>query len=1233
MERRENTNKILGIINKQRPSANDSITSFVGARTLLILLGLGSFAVNALSSSSAFATYDVSITTGGDISLDTKANTQTIYEDEITVVSSCSSGYNFTIKSSASPELYLGGDSNNNTANTYFNPVDGTSTLSSSNNTNAWGYSLTASSNNGVFSPLSTTEFTIKTNSETAVESGDINDAFSIYYGVNTGDAMTPGSYTMASSGAIIYTVTMDASCANYNIEYNTNYGSVDASLTDAQETEVLAVGESGATFKTATSLEFASPTIGSHTDSNNNTIGTADKLWAFWGWNTKYDGSGDWYKADEDIEFALNDTVTYDDGNGNSGTITIGSNATVHLYAIWKQPTLADLTTSTASGTEKVINHNEMQDMSPAACYNSRYVSSSEYASATLTDDRDGTTRSYTIAKLPDNLCWMTTNLNLGSTSTITLTSDDSDVTSNITLPASSSTFFTGASYYTTAQLYNGESNDGNYSGTYYGGYYSWASAIADKTNAYSSGNVTTSICPKNWDLPTSAQYTTLKSAGSLSNYSTASASPYNFTYGGYKTASGWTSQAARGDLWTSTAYSDSYAHGAYITSSAFAVGGSGTNYYKYYGRSVRCVASQGTATITYDGNGSESYPVTGTTASQEDVEINVATASSNGFTRTGWVFKNWNTAADGSGTAVAVGATFSTIASTLGLYDGVEITLYAQWTPRRNIIYNDNYSDTTDSATWVTAGSSTTLGSMTKFTTKANYVIGSWNTAADGSGTSYAVGASYSVPSSITESDSVTLYAQWVVALTIVYHANYDGSSATLTDTTGAGMNFTTKNYNAWSRAGYRIVSWNTASDFSGTSYAVNTSYTADSNLSEGATLDLYAKWSVIYTIKYSNGGDSSVSGTMSNKTSATATATEITHTNAYEGSRVNLVASNYKKEGYGFAGWAPAPGVDPNNNTNNVPIYGPNETITAPDYDLYGSNNTIYMYPVWVAAETTVTMQTFNATNYANYSSAANGTIVALKDERDNDVYAVAKLADGNWWMIENLRLDDSATITTSNTQSNNGAFGGVFTGLPSSVDTTWSSNTSNNLYSGLTIYTLPQLNTNNTNSSTMGGTGVNASNTSLFDNYNQNNTQVSWYSYGNYYSWAAAMASTVALEGAITETSICPNGWRLPTGHGGGEFSMLDVAMGGTGVHQDTSEASNRWRSFPNNFILSGEYYNSGATSRNTEGWYYSAYQGTNDATSNVVYLRRLHVYPGTYAGYVHHGFSVRCIATS
>jgi len=76
---------------------------------------------------------------------------------------------------------------------------------------------------------------------------------------------------------------------------------------------------------------------------------------------------------------------------------------------------------------------------------------------------------------------------------------------------------------------------------------------------------------------------------------------------------------------------------------------------------------AGNASATVTFDANGG-----TGTTAAQT---ASAATAlTSNGFSRSGYTFAGWNTAADGSGTVYADGASYAFSSST---------TLYAQWTP----------------------------------------------------------------------------------------------------------------------------------------------------------------------------------------------------------------------------------------------------------------------------------------------------------------------------------------------------------------------------------------------------------------------------------------------------------------------------------------------------------------------------------------------------------------------
>ncbi|MBC5715517.1 InlB B-repeat-containing protein [Roseburia sp. BX1005] len=77
---------------------------------------------------------------------------------------------------------------------------------------------------------------------------------------------------------------------------------------------------------------------------------------------------------------------------------------------------------------------------------------------------------------------------------------------------------------------------------------------------------------------------------------------------------------------------------------------------------------------TVTFDANGGSGVMNSLTSAS------NVSTSlTSNVFTRSGFTFTGWNTAADGTGTAYADAADVTQLAA--AEYNGQTITLYAQW------------------------------------------------------------------------------------------------------------------------------------------------------------------------------------------------------------------------------------------------------------------------------------------------------------------------------------------------------------------------------------------------------------------------------------------------------------------------------------------------------------------------------------------------------------------------
>ena len=91
---------------------------------------------------------------------------------------------------------------------------------------------------------------------------------------------------------------------------------------------------------------------------------------------------------------------------------------------------------------------------------------------------------------------------------------------------------------------------------------------------------------------------------------------------------------------------------------------------------------------TVTFDKNGSAEYPVEGTMEPQTVLEKTDTALNANTFTRKGYNFLNWNTAANGTGNSYADGATVNLTENT---------TLYAQWEDNHSLTKVINKKDAT--------------------------------------------------------------------------------------------------------------------------------------------------------------------------------------------------------------------------------------------------------------------------------------------------------------------------------------------------------------------------------------------------------------------------------------------------------------------------------------------------------------------------------------------------------
>lgn len=116
----------------------------------------------------------------------------------------------------------------------------------------------------------------------------------------------------------------------------------------------------------------------------------------------------------------------------------------------------------------------------------------------------------------------------------------------------------------------------------------------------------------------------------------------------------------------------------------------------------------------------------------------------------------------------------------------------------------------------------------------TKTGYTFTSWNTKADGTGTKYDIGATY------TADANITLYAQYkenTVTYTIKYDAN-DGTGAPEEQTKTKGKELVLSTTEP-TKEGYKFVNWNTKKDGTGESYKAGAKYTKDGNVT------LYAQY----------------------------------------------------------------------------------------------------------------------------------------------------------------------------------------------------------------------------------------------------------------------------------------------------------------------------------------------------------------------------------------------------
>ena len=257
---------------------------------------------------------------------------------------------------------------------------------------------------------------------------------------------------------------------------------------------------------------------------------------------------------------------------------------------------------------------------------------------------------------------------------------------------------------------------------------------------------------------------------------------------------------------------------------------------------------------TVTFDADGGTPATSTKSTAPRGTVVLPAPP------TRTGYTFGGWYTAKNGAGTQFLATAAVP-----------ADITVYAKWTANEQVVtYTLKYdanggSGTMGSATYSAGETATVAGNGFA---KIGYTFVSWNTSADGKGTTYAPAAS------LTVTGDTTLYAQWALGAVPVYNVTFtDGQGHPITTVPVASGGAATAPADP-TRVGYAFAGWDKAFDKVTSDLTVNATWT------QLAT----------YTLSFDGNGGT---GSMSSLT-------------GYDGDSVTIPANAFTLDGQILTGW---------------------------------------------------------------------------------------------------------------------------------------------------------------------------------------------------------------------------------------------------------------------------------------------------------------------------------------
>jgi len=248
----------------------------------------------------------------------------------------------------------------------------------------------------------------------------------------------------------------------------------------------------------------------------------------------------------------------------------------------------------------------------------------------------------------------------------------------------------------------------------------------------------------------------------------------------------------------------------------------------------------------------------------------------------REGYIFKEWNTKADGSGTVWDRDTVVTE-----------NVTVYAIWTKIEAnsfiVTFDGNGGDVPPMPNQkVVTPPDTMIDALPTAPGRSDYVFKEWNTEQDGSGSVFTA----TTPVTAT----ITVYAQWVAGFTVIFNPNggsFGGSSANTTKKVIYPATTVDALPTAPTRSGYTFDGWYDTHEETG-----GTEFTAETTVNDDITV--YARWTAVPVVTFNKNNTDTSGATEPNPTTKVAEGGTVT----------TLPTPPTRSEGWGvgvvFDGW---------------------------------------------------------------------------------------------------------------------------------------------------------------------------------------------------------------------------------------------------------------------------------------------------------------------------------------